>query len=205
MYDGSARDEADDDDPAIAGVRRELAHLGRDEASAPPVPDAVTTQIGSALRAADHPAHQIDRPRLRTWPVVGLVVGLGAVVIGVIVGTSALGREPGPRLSSGPTASMITVRPTFPVPEPEVVALLSTTPYYGPLSDPNQRAGCLTGLGHRPDTEVLGARPLTVDGATRVLVLLPGETADTVVALLIEPNCSRAHPGLVADTVVRRP
>ncbi|MCV7219688.1 hypothetical protein H7I95_01950, partial [Mycolicibacterium elephantis] len=42
----------DELDPAAARVRDELARLGRDEASAPEVPDSVTARVVAALRAA---------------------------------------------------------------------------------------------------------------------------------------------------------
>jgi hypothetical protein len=36
-------------------------------------------------------------------------------------------------------------------------------------------------------------------------MLLPGDTPGAVTALVVEPNCSSAHAGLLADTVVTRP
>jgi hypothetical protein len=196
-------------DPAIERVRRELALLGRDGASAPAAPAEVTARIGAALRAArPAPAHSIPRPRLRRGQVVVVIVGVIAAVAGVVVGGALLGRQHAPPLSAGPTAERITVsRPAgaIPLSESQIAGLLTVTPNYGPLSDPQRRASCLNGLGYPAPTQVLGARPLDVNGRAGVLLLVPGATAGSVVALLVEPNCSAAHTGLLADTVVRRP
>lgn len=194
-------------DPALERVRRELARLGTDEATAPDVPAAVTARVGAALQAASaHPAHSIRRPRLRWLQVIGLVIGLGAVLVGIIVGASMLARGPSPPLSAGPTAERITVsRPAIPLSESQIVGLLSRAPDYGPLADPQRRAGCLDALGYAPTTPVLGAQPVDMYGRPGVLMLLPGDTAKAVVALVVEPNCTAAHTGLLADTVVTRP
>jgi hypothetical protein len=114
-----------------------------------------------------------------------------------------LARGPSSPLSTGPTARTITVsRPAIPLSEPQIVGLLSRTPDYGPLADPRS---CLDGLGYAPTTPVLGARPVDVNGRLGVLMLLPGDTATAVVALVVEPNCDAAHTGLLANTVVTRP
>jgi hypothetical protein len=42
-------------------------------------------------------------------------------------------------------------------------------------------------------------------GRPGVLMLLPGDTADAVVAVVVEPDCSAAHTGQLARTVVTRP
>ena len=194
-------------DPAVVErVRRDLAALGSDEASAPDVPPDVTARVVSALRA--EPAHSSRRPPLRRHQVLGLVVGLGAILAGVVVAASMLARDPGPTLSFGPTAQQITVsRPadTIPLPVPQIVALLSQAPDYGALSDTRRRESCLDGLGYAAGTPVLGARPLDMHGRPAVLLLLPGDTPEAVVAKVVDANCSAAHTGLLADTVVSRP
>ncbi|MEO3759737.1 hypothetical protein ABGB19_15785 [Mycobacterium sp. B14F4] len=190
-------------DPAIERVRRELAYLGRDAASAPDVPAEVTARIGAALRTA--PAHGIPRPRMRRAHLIGLLVGLLAVVVGVIVAASVLLQESSSRFPAGPTAEKITVtRPAaaFPLAEPDILALLTAQPEYGPLSDTQRRASCLQGLGYPPGTPVLGARWLAGD---RVVLVLPGRSPEILAVLLVEPHCNAAHSGLTADTVVRRP
>jgi hypothetical protein len=180
-------------------VRRDLADLGSDESSAPDVPAAVTARIGTALHA--------DRrtPKLHR---LGLVTGLSAVLFAVVVGGVMLTRDPGPTRSASPTAEKITVsraQQGMPLSDPQIIDLLSSSPDYGPLADPQRRASCLSGLGYSADTTVLGARPVDVDGKAGVLVLLPGDVPKAVLALVVEPNCSSAHTGLLAHTVVTRP
>ncbi|HJT94337.1 MAG TPA: hypothetical protein VJ777_20765 [Mycobacterium sp.] len=196
------------DPAAIDRVRRDLAHLGTDADSAPDVPAAVTARIGAALRADAAPAahaasHPLPRPKL-----LALIVGIVAAVAGVVGGGLMLTRDPAPRLSAGPTAESITVSrppPAIPLSDSQIVGLLSVSPDYGPLTDPQRRASCLAGLGYSDQTKVLGARTLDMFGRPAVLMLVPGETPTTVLALVVEPNCSRAHTGLLADTVVTRP
>jgi hypothetical protein len=95
-------------------VRRALAQLGTDAASAPDVPPAVTARIGAALRAAPQPAaHAIttDLPRLSRLRVIALVFGIGAAVAAVVVGVAMLlhSAPSRPAFPAGPTAERITV------------------------------------------------------------------------------------------------
>lgn len=199
--------QTDPSDPALARVRRELARLRDDEVSAPDVPAEVTARIGAALRAAGEPAHAIGRPALRRVHVIGLVLGLAAAVTAVVIGTSMLARDAAPRFSqTGPTAERITVSrppPTVPLTGPQLVGLLSAPPQYGLLADPQRRGACLEGLGH-PGVPVLGARPVDMGGRPAVLLLLPADATD-VLAVVVDAGCHRAHGGLLAETVVRRP
>src|SRR5262245_50582263 len=100
--------EAADMLAALDRVRRELADLGADAASAPSVPAEVTARIGSALQAAQSqrspgaPAHSARHaPR---WQVIGLVAGVGAEVVGVVVGALMLAREQAHSWAEGQTA-----------------------------------------------------------------------------------------------------
>lgn len=196
-------------DPAVVErVRRDLQRLGSHEASAPEAPPDVTARVVAALRAEPRPSnHKVRRPPLRRLQVVGLVVGLGAILAGVIVGVSMLSRDPAPTYPVGPTAEQITVeRPaaTIPLPDPQIIALLSQPPDYGPLTDPRRRDSCLAGLGYPSQTQVLGAQPLQLHGRPALLMLLPGESPEVVVAVVVEPNCSGAHTGLLVKAVVTR-
>jgi hypothetical protein len=196
----------DDLDPAVADrVRRELAELGSDANSAPDVPPDVTARVVAAIRA--EAAHTVQRPPLRRWQLFGLIAGLGAVTAGVVIGALMLGRDPAPTYPAGPTAQQITVdRPAtaIPLPDSQILALLTQTPDYGPLRDVRRRASCLAGLGYGPATAVLGARPLDMRGQPAVLMLLPGDTAATVVAVVVEAGCSDAHTGLLAKSELTR-
>ena len=195
---------ADDDaGPAIERVRRELARLGRDDASAPEVPAEVTARIGAALRAA--PAHSVPRPRLRRGRLIALVAALAAVLAGVVVGGSLLVQPPASRFPAGPTAAKITVTgpaAAFPLAERDVLALLTEPPDYGPLSDGPRRAACLEALGYPPAAPVLGARALPGDD---VVLVLPADSPELLAAVLVEPDCGAGHSGSSARTVVRRP
>jgi anti-sigma factor RsiW len=195
---------------ALDRVRRDLADLGTDSESAPEVPAKVTARVGAALQAAARPprrpAHSVRHtPR---WQVVALVAGVGAAVVGVVLGGLILMREPAPTRAAGPTAERITVSRTaseIPLSDPQIVGLLSRSPDYGPLADPQRRASCLSGLGYPAATAVLGGRPVDMHGRPAVLMLLPGDTPKRVRALVVEPDCDSAHSGLLANTVVTRP
>jgi len=192
---------------ALDQVRRDLADLGTDEASAPEVPASVTERVAAALRAQGGvPAHSVrGTPR---WQLIALVVGVGSAIVGAVVGALMLTRAPAPTWSAGPTAERITVsRPAteLPLSTPQVVGLLSQRPDYGPLGEPERRASCLSGLGYSATTPVLGARPVDMDGRPAVLILLPADTPNKILALVVEQDCNAAHTGLLANTLVTRP
>jgi hypothetical protein len=119
-----------------------------------------------------------------------------------------LTRDPAPTRPAGPTAESITVsRPPGDVPlsNPQIVGLLSRSPDYGPLADPERRASCLSGLGYSAATAVLGAQPVDMHGRPAVLMVLPADTPRTVLVLVVETGCNSAHTGLLANTLVTRP
>jgi len=195
----------DDLDPAVVErVRRDLAGLGADEASAADVPAEVTARVVNALRA--EPAHTVGLQPLRRLQVIGLVVGLGAIAAAVVVGAAMLGRPDVPTFPVGPTAEKLTVeRPAgIPLPDAQILELLAQDPDYGALADPQRRGSCLGGLGYPPGTAVLGARPLDMGGQPAVLMLLPAQSSDDVVAVVVEPGCNGAHTGLLAKSSVTR-
>jgi hypothetical protein len=190
-------------------VRRDRAHLGVDAASAPAVPTAVTARVAAALRARRPPTHSVRQaaPRLRLF---GAVAGMCAAVIAVGLGAVMLvrGPAPPPTRSAGMTAERITASRApqhIPLSDPQIMDLLTRRPDYGPLTDPQRRASCLHGLGYSAATRVLGARPLDMNGRPGVLMLLPGDTPEAVVALVVAPNCSSAGTELLGNTVVTRP
>jgi hypothetical protein len=194
------------DPAALERVRRDLAELGSAAASAPEVPPAVTARVVAALRA--EPAHSIRPPRLHRLQTLALFVGIGAALLAVVLGATMLTRGPEPTFSRGPTADQITVsRPSgaIPLTDPQILDLLSRPADFGPLADPQRRASCLDGLGFSAATTVLGAQPLNISGMPAVMLLLPGNAPDAVVAMVVEPNCNAAHTGLLADTTVTRP
>ena len=99
--------------PPEERVRRALAQLAADPASATDVPVAVAARIGAALRAASPPAAHAARPPVfvMTRPrLVALIMGIAAAAIGLAVAVAALLHDPaGPRFPQGPTAERITV------------------------------------------------------------------------------------------------
>ena len=202
---------------ALNQVRSDVAALGSDAASAPDVPPDVVTRVHVALRSAapsvhgsvarGRAAHSV-RPGLPPGRVVAAVAGVAAVIAGIGVGTAALLARPAPKPSAPITVQHITVPPratVIPLPPPQILGLLDRVPDYGALSDTALRESCLQGLGYPASTRVLGAQPIEVNGLPAVLLVLPGDTPDALVAVAVAPTCSSADTGLQADTVVRRP
>lgn len=192
-------------------VRRRLAELGTDERSAPEVPPDVTAAMAQALRTAPQAAppdsgHALARPRLSRAQWAGLVVGVCAVAAAVVLGVLTLTGDPGPAFPPGPTAEQITVERSagFPLSDEELRDALTQPAEFGPLTDPQRRASCLTGLGHSPTEEVLGGRLLAVSGRPGVLLLLPDGASEQLSAVVVAPTCSASHTGLLAETVLAR-
>ena len=147
------------------------------------------------------------RPRTRLRVVVA-VIGIGAALTAVAVGTATLLRPAAQPPDTRATVHSITVANPpdgFPLSEPQLVDLLSQPPDFGPLADPQRRASCLAGLGYPPSTTVLGAAPATVRGQPAVILLVPGDAPQAVNALAVRPNCSPMDTGLLADTTVHWP
>ncbi|MDY6996102.1 MAG: hypothetical protein SW019_05870 [Actinomycetota bacterium] len=197
----------------LDAVRADLARLGADPGSAPEVPAEVTARVSAALReapagASGHAGHALTRPALTRNQRIAVLVGLVAAAAAVVVGAVALAHDPGPMFPAGPTASQITApeagQRDFPLPEAELRALLTADPDLGPLADAQRLASCLTGLGHPPNQDVLGARPLDLGGRPAVVLVLPAETPQRATAVLVEPGCSAAHTGLLARTRLDR-
>jgi hypothetical protein len=209
-------------DPAVAGqlaaldrLRRDLCSLGTDAASAPEVPAEVTGRVEAALRSAhqvtgpppERPTHAARRARPRMRVVVA-AAGVVAAIAAVGVGTAALVRPTTPAPQTGPTVQRITVPDPpngFPLTQPQLVGLLHTPPDFGPLDDPQHRAWCLTGLGYRTASAVLGATSITVRGQPSVILLMPGDAPGAVDVVAVRPNCSSVDTGLLASTTLRRP
>lgn len=204
------------EDPAaaqmVAGldrVRRDLASLGSDAASAPAVPDDVADRLAESLRALPptSPTHAARRPVDRLRTVVALIGGVAAVAA-IAVGTAMLVRHPASSPATSRTIESLTVAPSpgaIPLSDAELRGLLTQPPDFGPLEDPQRRASCLTGLGYSSSTAVVGARQLPVNGRPGVLLLLSGASPRTVAAVVVAPNCSSVNTGLLAETVVARP
>jgi len=197
---------------ALNRVRREVAALGSDAASAPAVAPAIVDGVGRALHAQpgqSGAAHTVRRGRLPSSARITVAaIGLAAAAAAVWLGITALITAPAPTQSRPTTVEHITVsRPptTIPLSDQQILALLDRAPDFGPLADPQRRASCLAGLGYPADARVLGARPLKIAGRPAVLLLLPGDAAGAVAALAVAPTCSAVDTGLSADRIVHRP
>jgi hypothetical protein len=123
------------------------------------------------------------------------------------LGTVMLVRSGG----SGPATGSSTQQPstppapaTVPLSAAEIVGLLTRPPDLGPLGDARRRSSCLSGLGYPAPDALLGGRQVDINGAPAVVLVLPGDTPDSVAALAVRPNCSSADTGLIADTQIRR-
>ncbi|HEU0191264.1 MAG TPA: hypothetical protein VFR17_08340 [Mycobacterium sp.] len=162
--------------------------------------DASGARAGApASRGPAHSSHPAIRPG-RLAAGAGMLAALAALGLGTV----ALLNAPQHGRSGGPTLKPITVSTALPLSAAEILALLDRGPDFGPLADPQRRASCLTGLGYPASTRILGARLVELGGHPGVLLVLPGEQPDTVVALAVAPSCSSAQTGLLGDTVVPR-
>ena len=90
----------------------------------------------------------------------------------------------------------------------EILALLTRPADLGALADPQRWSACLGGLKRDPATPVLGATPVTVNGRSAVLVVLPtGESGqvDSVTAVVLNAGCGAADTRPLAEKTLHRP
>jgi anti-sigma factor RsiW len=192
---------------ALDKVRRDLAELGSDAASAADVPDDVADRVAEGLRASRAtPTHAARRPADRARTIVACI-GAAAALAAVAVGSVMLFRTPAGTPSTSPTIESLTVDPSpgaIPLSKPQILGLATQRPDFGQLVDPQRRASCLSGLGYASSTTVVGARQLVVNGRPGILLLLSGAAPQTYAAVVVAPSCSSADTGLLAETVVAR-
>ncbi|MBX9640970.1 MAG: hypothetical protein K2X97_14900, partial [Mycobacteriaceae bacterium] len=147
------------------------------------------------------------RPPLRPARVVAAIAGLCAVEAAVAGGTVSLLHEPDSAPTTPVTADHITVStpvPAIPRSDTEIRGLTHRPPDFGALANPSQRASCLGGLGYPATEPVLGAQPVEVNARPGVLLVMRGDTPDTLVAYAVALNCSAADTGLLATTAIPR-
>jgi hypothetical protein len=188
------------DDDAAARVR---TRVGDDPQAAATLQALQQVRRDVAHAGAAHAA----RPPIRPARVIAGIVGLGAVLAAIAVGTMALLNESPSAPSVGPTANHISVStpaPVIPLSDAEILGLLRRPPDFGPLSRASQRASCLAGLGYPTSVAVLGAQPVEINARAGVLLLVPGDTPDMVTAYAVAVNCSAADTGLLATTAIAR-
>jgi hypothetical protein len=188
--------------PAVDRVRADLARLAGDPESAPDIPRSVNQRVVSALRGAP-PVRAARASAVQFGAAVGLVAALTAAGLGTVMLLHSGGSTP----STGSSAQHLPAEPppvTVPLSTAEILELVSRRPDLGALDDARRRSSCLSGLGY-PTDALLGGRQVEMNGAPAVVLVLPGDTAETVTALAVRPNCNSADTGLLADTQIRRP
>ena len=148
---------------------------------------------------------------MRPARLIAGVAGACAVLAAIGVGTAALVNAPTPMPSTQITAEHITVSTppmAIPLSQAQLLGLLDRSPDYGPLAgplnDPARRASCLTGLGYPASTQVLGAQPIEINARPGVVLVLPGDTPDSLTVFAVALNCSAADTGLLASTQIPR-
>ncbi len=211
---------------ALNQVRRDVAAVGADQATAPDPPPEVIARISAVLRSTegstDLPSSgsgggaHLARPRIRTASMLAAGAGLCAVIAAITVGTVALVNSPEPSATTPATAQHITVSASpmlIPLSPAQILALLGRKPDFGPpqgalsspLNDPPRLASCLSGLGYPASTPVLGAQPIDISARPGVLLVLPGDTPNNLAVFAVALTCSAADTGLLADTQIPRP
>jgi hypothetical protein len=201
---------------ALNRVRRDVAAVGADPASAPDPPPQVAARISATLRSAEpssggptsEAAHSV-RPHIRPARIIAAVAGLCAVLAAIGFGTVALLHAPEAAPSSTPDdiqhITVSTPPMEIPLSQNEILGLLNHSPDYGPLGDPARRASCLTGLGYSASTQVLGARPVEINARPGIVFVLPGDAPHSLAVYAVALNCSAADTGLLANTQIPRP
>jgi hypothetical protein len=174
-----------------------------------PTSDAAPCPAGSANTVvgpgASTPAHAA-RPTRTRYQLLAAGCGVLAAAAATAVGGIALVKESPTEVSGGPaSASFITVEARIPLSARDLSALVGRAPDFGELTDPKRRASCLNGLGYPGTMQVLGAAPIQLNGRAAIVLVLPGDRSDELVALAVNPNCSSMATGLIADTTVTRP
>ncbi|RUP07153.1 MAG: hypothetical protein EKK34_00695 [Mycobacterium sp.] len=188
---------------ALHRVRRDVAAAG--ESPAPEAPPEVVAGVAASLKTSR--AAHAARPPLRPARVIAGVAGVGAVLAAIGIGTASLLNEPDSTPSAPVTADHITVStpvPVIPLSDAEIRDLTRRPPDFGGLANPSQRASCLGGLGYPATEPVLGAQPVEVNARPGVLLVLRGDTPDTLLAYAVALNCSAADTGLLATTAIPR-
>lgn len=198
---------------ALDLVRHDLARLGADAMTAEHLPDPpadVTARLSAALAAATPPggraASHAARRSVASPRTVALVIGGLSALVATGIGITALRDTAPPTTPAGATADRITVsRPPvdFPVPRTELLAMLDRPADLSGLSDPAQRAACLSALGRGGSAAVLGADNVDVGGRPAIVVVL-GDGNGTMTALVVAPTCNATDPGVIAETVLVR-
>ena len=206
---------------ALDATQADLA--GLTTAPPPPMPADFAARLDAAInaevqaRAAANIAPVVDinaardRPRrakrdpkqTRRLALTASLVGVAAAVIGAaIVVLPGLGSSP-PSTSQnagGAPTSQLSVNSG----QLGSVALTQALHRsdYGPLSNPQQLAGCLKANGQDPNQKPVGAMPLTLDGKPGTLLVLTTGVLAQYRLLVVGPTCSATSAATLANQVI---
>ncbi|OBI83017.1 hypothetical protein [Mycobacterium asiaticum] len=196
------------DDDTAARVRRQIRTDPQAAEQLQALQRVRTDLAAAGATSSEQPrAAHAARPPVRPARLIAGIAGVCAVVAAVAVGTTALLHEPPPTASTPATANHITVStpvPVIPLSDQEIRGLLHRAPDFGALTNGAQRASCLAGLGYPASAQVLGAQPVDVNARPGVVLVMPGDTPDTVIAYAVALNCSAADTGMLASTAIPR-
>lgn len=208
---------------ALDATRADLAGLGNMPVPAMPaqfaarLDAAINAEVRARAAAGVAPVVDLnaarDRPRQaranrdpkksRRLAVTAGLVGVAAALIGAaIVVLPGLGSNPAPsqQNAGGTPSSQLSVNSG----QLGSVALAQALHKsdYGPLSNPQQLAGCLKANGQDPNQKPIGAMQINLDGKPgTLLVLTTGQLAQYRL-LVVGPTCSATSPSTLANQVI---
>lgn len=175
----------------------------------PAEPAADDPALGSAEVSESPVATHFARPPGRPLRVAAGIVGLCALTIMIGFGALVLLRAPASMPSEPTTAEHITASESaaiIPLTPAQILELTNRAPDYGPpgspLNNPQRRASCLSGLGYSASTAVLGAQPVQINARLAVVLVIPADPPDHLVAVAVALSCSAVDTGLLASTVL---
>lgn len=201
---------------------------------APAMPPAVLARLDRALaaeRAADavaaprgpgpdegvpvSPARRRPRAtvggRARSGVAALVLAAVLVVVVAAALGASATRDGPPARAAGDPTRVVTPPAGAVPVlagaDVADVAVALRTglgRADYGPLADPDRRAGCLAAQADPPVTAPVGAREVVLDGRSAVLFVFTTGVAARFRVLVVDAACGPGRPLTLADRVVGR-
>lgn len=176
------------------------AEAGSEQQAHAPAPSSPAAAGGQVVDLA---AARRRRNRQLEWGAALLATAAAAVAfVAVTVPDHSVDGTPqaGPGSTTAPTeASALTKDSVF-----SGVPKTINVEEYGPLKDADGLLRCLTANGLR-DERPVGFRPVTLDGAPAVLIILStGETARWHV-VAVGPECDEGTPAKLYDRVFGRP
>ncbi|MEY7971793.1 hypothetical protein AB8O38_07295 [Saccharomonospora xinjiangensis] len=143
----------------------------------------------------------------------GLLTAAAAVVAAVLVVVPGMGGKQGgdlaqpPQPPQPPQSSAAGEAPPLAVDSGNLSAAvgeISGARDFGPLGDQQRLSACLAANGVDPSVQPVGFRPVTIDGADALVVLLTTGKLGQLRLLALAPDCGEGNPGLLMDETVGR-